>query len=222
MKKKIMNKKAVIFIFLFWGISCFCLIFFAPFFNIRIHYSLEQGYLLGSLVVISLFWGMKLLNKAIKRDGELLSGSYIAIHKFFIPLLFLCCFIADNLLLILGWFRAAILPLYIMAVPILCFSLIWWICVFFPAKTLYYTKNTVLFCDFFSCDYTYSLSSLEKIECLNTGIYRIKIKGAKRLTYKIFVPPLYSVIWRNERTRFDDLFNGFIKNNEVNNSNKSY
>lgn len=217
-------KKMIIFIFLFFFTICFCLIFFAPFFNNKIYYSLEVGYLLGFLVVISLVWGMKILNKAIKRDGELLSGSYIAIHKFFIPLIFLCCFIANNLLLILGWFRTAILPLYILAVPILCFSLIWWIYTFFHAKTLYYTKNTVLFCDFFSCDYTYSLSSLEKIECLNSGIYRIKIKGVKQLTYKVFVPPLYSVIWRNERTKFDVFYNGVIKNktNKKNNTNKSY
>ncbi len=120
-----MSAKSIAWIFLLFFLDCFCLIFFAPYFNARIHYCLELCYLLGGFIVIVFLWGMRLLEKNIMREGELLSGAYVAIHKFFIPLALLACWLADSLLLILKWF------MYIIVEPASLFSLIWCVYDFF-------------------------------------------------------------------------------------------
>lgn len=151
--------------------------------NVDFYFWRYQTYFGGALLALILLYGVFSLNKNIRKEGgKLLSSNITSVYKFFTPLIFLSCLIADNLLLICKWFRAEDFPIFV------CLYIVIVIFLFFQnyrLKTLYVVGNTLIVSNFFE-EKTYQFSEIVGLKKKRFYFYQLIIhQNGKLLKYKI-------------------------------------
>lgn len=134
-----------------------------------------------------LIYGIVVLNKGVRKEhGKLMSSNSTVFYKLFIPLFFLICLIANNLLFILKWFRPEDLPVFIFFdIVMIIFPFIFFPCL--RLKTLYIVDQKIIVSNFLK-EETYHFSDVFGFERYMTYFFRLTIDKDGRHQYYYFFP----------------------------------
>lgn len=176
----------LLFCFMFIGCGVLLLFSLLP---LRFNFCLftYDSWVWSIILIVMQIYGIVVLNKSVKKEhGKLMSSNITAFYKFFIPLIFLICLIANNLLLVLKWFRPEDLPVFIFFdIVMIIFSSIFLPCL--RLKALYIVDQNIVISNFLK-EETYCFSNVIDFDRYTRFFFRLTINKNGQYQYYYFFP----------------------------------